>query len=224
MKKTFLKNASRLLMLTALSTITLFTSCEKEGLETFDQQEITSKQTRDTYLNTPYDQINSKGQVPVGVAGENFLRDIKIFYNQVPQEWIAPTNRALTEWSSINNFLNMRRVFSRANADIVISGEAEIGFDFSPAGADFPDVANGPVGKFVTINLNYTNLDPVLTPNLRYYIMVHELGHNLGLTHSDPISFMAPNVTEANENWGGISARDANTINGMLFPNVINPF
>ncbi|WP_103867347.1 matrixin family metalloprotease [Aquimarina sp. I32.4] len=222
MKKTFLKSLSKLSVLAVLGFATLFISCEKEAPETFEQQETVQKQTRDIYLNTSGENT-SKGRVFVGVAGQEFLRDIKIFYNQVPQEWIAPTNRALGEWSSINNFLNMRRVLSRANADIVISGEAEIGLDRSPAGADFPDVANGPVGRFVTINLNYDNLDPVLTPNLRYYIMIHELGHNLGLQHYGPVSFMAPNVTEANENWGGISPRDANAISNILFSNVINP-
>ncbi|WP_438712759.1 matrixin family metalloprotease [Aquimarina muelleri] len=144
---------------------------------------------------------------------------MKIFYNQVPQEWVTPTNRALAEWSSFNNLLNMRRVFYRADADIVISGEAEIGLNSSPAGADFPDVANGSVGKFVTINLNYDdNQNLALTPNLRYYIMTHELGHNLGLTHFDPIGFMAPNFTEVHENWGGISPTEANTISQTLFP------
>ncbi|WP_108867906.1 M57 family metalloprotease [Aquimarina aquimarini] len=229
MKKTFLKSLSKLLVLAVLGFATLFTSCEKEAPETFEQQETVHKQTRDTYLNIS-DENLSKGSSFAGRPNPELISNLTVFIDQgVPMEWVNPTVRAISEWNSVNT-ITMRRVFSRVQADIIVNAKAERPFlNNSPAGADFPDFANGPAGEFVTINLNYNNTNPVLTPNLRYYIMTHELGHTLGLHHADAvprganIDFMKNRVTEADENWGGISQQNVRSINRILFPNLGDP-
>ncbi|WP_234859155.1 M57 family metalloprotease [Aquimarina aquimarini] len=222
MKTRIFKHKTTLLSAIMLVVI-LFASCEKNKLETevFEQQETIQKRNRDIYFGEPSNTL--KRQDFVGFAGVFEVRDIKVFLNNnVPQEWMVPTQNAINQWNSSSPGISMSRTTNRGEADIVISGEAEVGFDFSPAGADFPEVAGGAVGAFVTINLNYNPAtNGPLSNGRRFLVMTHELGHNIGFQHSDQgrVSFMRNGFLPGDDNWAGMTQQDRNAITAQ-FPDI----
>ncbi len=98
--------------------------------------------------------------------------------SSVPSNYINPIGWAAFYWSRSSRNISLRRVFSTNEADIDIIGTSGSG---GQAFSLFPN-GNGNVGSLVEI---YTNRTQPAEFNTRMVLMIHELGHSLGLEHSD---------------------------------------
>lgn len=71
------------------------------------------------------------------------------------------------------------------DADIVIS-KANLFYSNVCAEGEFPVSSNAKPGKHVRINsVFYKNIDTYLSTNEKIFLMMHEIGHNLGLRHTN---------------------------------------
>lgn len=72
------------------------------------------------------------------------------------------------------------------DADIVISKEPMMFNSRVCAEGEFPVASNGKPGKHVRINsMFYKDIDTFLSYEEKEFLMMHEIGHNLGLRHTD---------------------------------------
>ncbi|REH56431.1 hypothetical protein C7448_101470 [Tenacibaculum gallaicum] len=167
--------------------------------------------------------LHSRG-VSDGLASPESAVRIKYFIDsEMPVEWIEAIHKAALVWSNTTRSINMSPTSLKSNANFNFNFiEESPRYSSSPAGAEFPN-ENGDVGTKVDINSGYIpQLEqsvPVLTPKLREYILIHELGHVLGYTHFTNLSFMPPRFTEEEEKWSGMSEADIKLIRND-FPNI----
>lgn len=140
----------------------------------------------------------------------------------VPASWSAAIDTAITDWNGIANCnINFTRTTS-ASPDITISHDATTATYV--ARASFPDTAGDP-GPTININPVY---DYYTSAKMRW-VMVHEIGHCIGMRHinntesdriyipgtpeTDPLSVMHPYV----QSWTGFTAGDLNAAQ-YLYP------
>lgn len=101
----------------------------------------------------------------------------------------------LTAWASAlsrvaSNYTNYTGMVFKFNgydpdADIVIS-KANLFYSNVCAEGEFPVSSNAKPGKHVRINsVFYKDIDTYLSTNEKIFLMMHEIGHNLGLRHTD---------------------------------------
>lgn len=85
-----------------------------------------------------------------------------------------------------NEYTNLKLEFTpyNSNADIIISKD-NLFYSNVCAEGEFP-TSDGKPGKRIRINSAfYKNIDDYLTENQKIFLIMHEMGHNLGLRHSD---------------------------------------
>ncbi len=109
------------------------------------------------------------------VSPEN-VKNIKVFLG-LPEIWWIPAKNALEWWNQVPGSAVRFTITTK-------SFEADILFEENYAGSgiamsEFP--SNGKPGKNIRINRDYRSLDI----RMKNYVMVHELGHALGLRHTD---------------------------------------
>lgn len=121
---------------------------------------------------------------------------IKVFIEENPKEYIM--KKAFNKWESASNGLvSFEYVKSASLADINV--------EFTPK-LDGKTVGlcsyNGTVNGYFTKNTIYlarneNTFNRVLTTNEYYRIMLHEIGHAIGLPHSENVSsIMKPTTTQ----------------------------
>jgi len=80
------------------------------------------------------------------------------------------------------------------DADIVIS-KADLSYSNVCAEGEFPVNTSGKPGKRVRINSTfYKDIDTFLSDNEKIFLMMHEIGHNLGLRHTNCINEVDPGI------------------------------
>ena len=106
--------------------------------------------------------------------------------NQVPSDWITALNQAVTEWNALNYNVKFNVITAANNTEpngyVHIYREALHGMLLEPARAQLP-LSSGTHGKYVWVNSVY--LGKSLTSSAKKFAMAHELGHIIGLLHTD---------------------------------------
>lgn len=83
-----------------------------------------------------------------------------------------------------NDYTGLTISYSEYNPDVKITKKNISGTDVCAMGV-FPSSSKKP-GKEIFINSSfYTNIDTYLTLKQKIFLLMHELGHNLGLRHTD---------------------------------------
>lgn len=92
---------------------------------------------------------------------------------------------ALKEVCSIyHEYADLDFVYVNSNSDIIIS-KSYIGNQYICAMGNFPSSSGNP-GKYVYVNTGfYKDIDSYLSHNQKVFLLMHEIGHNLGLRHTD---------------------------------------
>lgn len=177
-----------------------------------EMTENTSRQYADIYLVS---------QSKVGVIYVKTTPD-------VTKEWNDAVDKAITEWNSIPNCRIRLNRTKYGSGDIVISNNLTKK-DYH-ALASFPD-SDGKPGP--TININPDSND--LPMSIKQAVMVHEIGHCLGMRHinkdetervhipgtpvRDYRSIMLPYI----QIWKGFSDADINAAQ-YLYPHFLDPY
>lgn len=91
-------------------------------------------------------------------------------------DWRSAILEAISEYNNIGSLIHFEEVSS--NYDILIKEDSNLGDDVLGQGA-WP--SDGKVGNCVKINTFYNDLSLYQ----KVYLIVHELGHNLGLRHTN---------------------------------------
>ncbi len=137
------------------------------------------------------DEIVSKNQW-MGSSGVLYSnsRNITYYFEQgnpnrdfdFPDEYKSAFGWAAYHWSRVSPNINFRRVYSRRDAQISLSGWTDRN-DRAWARAQLPK-RDGNVGAWVAVNrANALPTNPSETTKMT--LMIHELGHSLGFQHSD---------------------------------------
>ena len=109
-----------------------------------------------------------------------------------PQNYRTPFGWAAWHWTAISTNIDIRRTYTRSQADIVLStfNEPNSGA-FARAGGPS---GNGNVGTYVNINIAKNHASTSSAEKM--VLMIHELGHTLGFHHSD--SNLGRNIPQTN--------------------------
>ncbi|OXA79548.1 Dual-action HEIGH metallo-peptidase [Flavobacterium aquidurense] len=108
-------------------------------------------------------------------------RFVTIFISfEVSSEWKIAINNAINNWNTTNTGITLHIVNSAAEAQTKITAALK-GNVSAIASAGLP---GGKAGQYIEINTYYNNLDA----DSKTSVMTHEIGHILGLLHSDTTS------------------------------------
>jgi hypothetical protein len=155
----------------------------------------------------------------------------------VPSEWITALDQALTNWNSTNSLVYMKRVTGTTTTTTNGSGKGKKNtttttstpsynvlvttmYDANTstiAQAYYP-AYQGAAGKQVTINTYYNYLNS----SYKVFAMTHELGHAIGLTHTDQTyGSLIPGTPQSDPNsvmnsfvlpWNGFTPYDITAV------------
>lgn len=155
-------------------------------------------------------------------------------YTDWQQKVITGTQNALNSWNTMSNS-KVNFVYTTAStAKITISLEATLADDAYGAG-EYPN--NCGSGTYVKLNINSKKL----TTSQLQYIIAHELGHTVGLAHTDEVGFsirgtpMSDAASVMNSgvlvgltadpntvpSWNNFSSNDQLAVSA-LYPDVVN--
>ncbi len=153
--------------------------------------------------------------------------------------WQTEIGQAINHWNNIDG-CNIKMQLVTSNQDILIKNDGGTLADNVLANASFP--SNGKPGPTIDINLDFYS-NTTMTSSQKVYNMVHELGHCLGLRHTnwsgrneypsgigiegtpntgsnpDPNSVM--NGGTALNSWNGFSSYDIIAIK-ELYPDLVS--
>lgn len=147
---------------------------------------------------------------------------IKIYADAtVPQSWIAALDLAIINWNSAGSKVFMVRVLTSLGASSIITTYNNKTTS-TVAIASFPNYFGAP-GRSVSINTYYNGL----TTGKKIYAMTHELGHIIGLCHTDEAAGSLITGTPKSDNasvmnvfcnsWAGFSSYDLMAVR-KLYP------
>lgn len=99
----------------------------------------------------------------------------------VPSDWKIAISEAITNWNKVNSSINITTQNIKSNLTIVIdSWESNSTQGIANA---YMASSTGQPGKAIFINTYFNNL----SASKKINAMVHELGHNFGLTHTNEL-------------------------------------
>jgi hypothetical protein len=111
------------------------------------------------------------------------VNTIKLYVNAtVPASWVAILDSAISNWNSTQSKVFIQRVTTTTGATTGV-GTTYNSATSMIASAVYPDVYGNP-GKSITINTYYTYLSTAQ----KIFALTHELGHTIGLSHTDGTS------------------------------------
>jgi hypothetical protein len=111
------------------------------------------------------------------------VNTIKIYTpSTIPAAWVSVLDSAIKNWNASGSKVKMQRVTTTTGATTGVS-LTNNGSTTMIASATYPD-ALGNAGKGITINTYYSYLSEAQ----KIFAMTHELGHIIGLSHTDALS------------------------------------
>lgn len=156
------------------------------------------------------------------LVSNTYVTNIKFYIDStVPAAWRTAIEGAISQWNAVNGtklFLSI--VTSRTSANIPIGTTYENANWIARA---YLPSSNGRPGSSMTINTKYNSLDS----GRKLFTIVHEMGHNFGLYHtnqtqgtfiqgtpsSDPNSVMNSVVLP----WNGFTSGDVRAVQ-IMYP------
>jgi hypothetical protein len=119
------------------------------------------------------------------IVAEPFVRNIKVHIDpaSVSLNWAIATRRAMTNWNNINSRVRFYEVLNGNDPGINIRVNATRAMNndyYALAELPFLGVPGGIPGRYIAINANRD-----VEASIKEAVMVHELGHTVGLTHTD---------------------------------------
>jgi hypothetical protein len=149
------------------------------------------------------------------------VNTIKIYADAtVPAMWIAALDSAIANWNGSGSNVHMERITTSTGATTKVTTTHTA--STTAATADYPD-ARGNAGAKITINTYQNNLSAAK----KVFAITHELGHTLGLSHTNGTYGSLINGTPASDpnsvmnsvclNWAGFTSYDLQAIR-ILYP------
>lgn len=169
----------------------------------------------------------------IWLLNDNVVQDIKVYISPaVTPGWKTAIRQAIVDWNEMEDTkVNFREILYDYNTDIVITTkyEAPNGSPRWLARQHFPD-ADGTTGGGMTLN-TYYNGENMLPLTEKRTAIVHELGHAIGLSHTDKpvegyVDYLVCNTPEMDEtsvmnsnvdSWTGFTYYDI-TAAQVLYP------
>lgn len=147
---------------------------------------------KDENYNVPPKSETRQRQHPNSVT----ISNIRIYLNpSMNSSWRQASIDAISRWNSLNASLNLTTTTSLANAHIEIlydTSDPDLSLDPNMFGlGDWPSTSGLP-GDKIWINPDFNSsyyCGKSITQAMRISNVQHELGHNLGLTHTNQSSF-----------------------------------
>ncbi|RPJ04929.1 MAG: hypothetical protein EHM28_13125, partial [Spirochaetaceae bacterium] len=102
----------------------------------------------------------------------------------ISESWMAALKSAVDAWNNVRNcILNFVLVDSTAKSDtfVCMEANANTGIVAMASGPDW----NGNPGTGICINPNWAGGVENLSPSQKYLVMLHEMGHIVGLQHAE---------------------------------------
>lgn len=147
-----------------------------------------SRSSAEDYLNAGKTQRVSQRQT-LWLLKDDVVSDIKVYINPgLTPDWKKAIRQAIADWNTVEGTkVNFREILYDYATDVVISGTFEPQFPGSTqnwaARQYYPDT-DGTTGGGMSIN-TYYNADNKLSISEKRSVIVHELGHAIGLSHTD---------------------------------------
>ncbi|KAA1245441.1 M57 family metalloprotease [Aquimarina sp. RZ0] len=120
------------------------------------------------------------------------ISNINIYINPgMNSDWQSASIQAIERWNAINSGLNLKITYSITNAHIEIMYDLQdpsVSLSSSSFGLGSWPTINGLPGKRIWVNPDFnsnSNCNKSITQNMRISNVQHELGHNLGITHTN---------------------------------------
>lgn len=124
--------------------------------------------------------------------------------------WRNEIAAALDDWNNITNCRIKFTLTTASNADIKIVSDGGILYNNMVAAASIPS-AGGYPGSKILINLDYNNNQDLSGPQKRFR-MVHELGHSIGLRHTNWTAMGESAGSKGANQISNTPAADANSV------------
>ncbi|MGN7824386.1 M57 family metalloprotease [Chitinophaga sp. 22536] len=106
-------------------------------------------------------------------------REITISVTNLPPAYVAAADEAIKRYNDLNLRLTFRRVASGGNVDVQ---NANLGTGVLGRSAGFPDAQGNPPSP-ILLNAGYIGSSP--DPGFLATLFAHEIGHTIGLRHTD---------------------------------------
>ena len=136
--------------------------------------------------------------------------------SQVPSNWLTAIDAAVAAWNALNYNVKFNVIAAANNTNpsgyINVDYGATAGGTSEIARANYPS-SNGGFGGFIRINSTY-NLT-ALTASARKFAIAHELGHAIGMAHTDTYDYSNVHSSIA---CGAVNQTDANSVFKSAIP------
>jgi hypothetical protein len=156
------------------------------------------------------------------IIASAYVNNVDFFISaDVPAVWKTATREAISNWNAINGTrLFLREVTTRSAADVTVTLGYE---DANWIARAYLPTSNGRPGNNITINTKYNTM----SASNKEFAITHEMGHNLGLLHTNQTSGVFINGTPTSDAnsvmnsfvlpWNGFTAGDIRAVQ-ILYP------
>ena len=112
-------------------------------------------------------------------------KNVKVYaYSAVPNNWKTALNGAIAEWNALCGRITFSSTSNLAIADVTLDVYAYNGVNSDYAYASLP-TSNRRPGLEIILNSNCTYYNLLSTATKKKRVMMHELGHVIGLRHTN---------------------------------------